>query len=71
MILTIALLLDIHSLEIHVAHTTRDSQAIPLIDTVQDFWSKLHMKPQMYLTPPRTHSISGLKSCVLKLIFLN
>ena len=30
MILTIALLLDTHSLEIHVAHTTRDSQAIPL-----------------------------------------
>ena len=30
MILTIALLLDTHSLEIHVVHTTRDSQAIPL-----------------------------------------
>ena len=36
MILTIALLLDIHSLEIHVEHTTRDSQAIPLLDAIQD-----------------------------------
>ena len=52
MILTIALLLDIHSLEIHVAHTTRDSQAIPLLDNVQDFLNKLHMKPK----PARTNS---------------